>query len=631
MKKGFYISLVIILLIFVFGGSEYKHNNKEIDYKSYIEQLKSQYNNDSSVILKVIEEEIKDKSNCKEYIGINLLARQYFYLSSGQYDNLINELENAEKYLGKNKMYTELLVLYSLMMAKSDISEEFNSAYIYSYKAEKVSKYIYDYSKSAKNLSNLISIKYMRAVIALEIGMENEADKVFSEAEELRSKFNINTDDMYYYILYYYKSKNNYEEVKKYANEIIMLRKKNSPTYINRKGWYIEVSIILANTYLMNGEIDKCIEIVKEISEDGLSSIYPSKKYDIYRLYANISLYYGNLKEYRELLIKAYDEIKNSNLNNKKMLVVQDIISSLENDNNKEELLKWNKIYIDMTSELDKLIDTQFFVNQIVDKDLENANYNIEILKLQREILKCLIILLSVITFIIFRLIIVEFKRRKILKDNISILEKQMIMQHKYYDGIKRYQEKTRRINHDIKNHLNIINRLIIKREYEHAKNYVNNINKKMMEDEIERVTNNKIIDAILFNKIETCKSKNIELDLDIKLPEKINIEDFDICVLYGNLLDNAIEACERIEDGSQNKYIKLKSMIKGDSLFINIRNTIDKNLNLECEKFLTSKKDKANHGIGLENIKRSIKKYDGSIKICCLNKCFNVSIIVNV
>lgn len=626
-----YVSLVIILLIFVSMGSEYKHNNEEVGYRRYVEELKNKYNNNNSIILKAIEAEIIDEENSNEYIGINLLARQYFYLLSGQYENLIIGAEEAEKKLAKNKMYEELLVLYSLMMTKADISEEFYSAYIYSYKAEKVAKYIYDCNKRKEDLSNFISIKYMRAVIALEIGMDNEADKVFNEAEELRNRFNIITDDMYYYILYYYKNKDNYEGIKKYANEIIMLRKKDSLTYKNKRDWYIEVSIILANAYLTSGEIDKCVEILRELSEEGLDSKYHAKKYDMYKIYANIYLHYGNVEEHRRWLIKAYDEIKDKNLNSKKMLVVREIIDSLEKANDKAGLLEWNKIYIDITSELDKLMDTQFLINQIIDKDLENANYNIEILKLQKEGLKCLIILLSIITFIIFRLIIVEGKRRRTLKDNIIILEKQMVMQHNYYEGIKRYQEETRRINHDIKNHLNIINMLIIKKEYDHAKNYVNNINKKIIENEIARVSNNKIIDAILFNKIETCKSKNIKLDLDIRLPEKINIDDFDICVLYGNLLDNAIEACERIEDGSQNKYIKLKSMIRGDYLFINIKNTSDKTLDLEFEKFLTSKKDKVNHGIGLENIKRSIKKYDGSIKICCLNKCFNVSIIVNV
>ena len=631
MRKIAYISLVIILLIFISFGSEHKHNNEEIGYRGYIEELKSQYNNNYYCILKKIEEELIDKNNSVEYIGINLLAREYFYFLSGQYENLMEKLKETEEYLAKNKMNRELLILYSLMVSKTNISEDFNASYIYSYKAEKICKYIYDYSKNKKDLSNLISIKYIRAVIALEIGMENEADRLFDEAEELRNKFNINTDDMYYYILYYYKNKNNYEEVKKYGNEIQMLREKNSPTYTNNKSWYIQVSIILANSYLMNGEIDKCIEIVKELNEEGLSSTYHAKKYDLYNTYARIYLYYGDLEKYREWLIKSYDEVKNSNLYSKKMLVVRDIIASLENDNDKEELLKWNKIYIDMTSELDKLMDTQFFINQIIDKDLENAKYNIEILNLQREILGCLIVLLSIITFIIFMLIIIEIKRRRILRDNISILEKQMVMQHNYYNGIKRYQEETRRINHDIKNHLNIINRLIIKKEYDHAKNYVNNINKKMIEDEIAIVSNNKIIDAILFNKIETCKSKNIKFDLDIKLPEKINIDDFDICVLYGNLLDNAIEACERIEDNNQEKYIKLKIIIKGDYLFINIKNNNNKNLDLKCEKLLTSKKDKDNHGIGLVNIKRTVEKYNGSMKVCCLNKCFNVSIIVNI
>lgn len=80
-------------------GSEYKHNNEEVGYRRYVEELKNKYNNNNSIILKAIEAEIIDEENSNEYIGINLLARQYFYLLSGQYENLIIGAEEAEKNL----------------------------------------------------------------------------------------------------------------------------------------------------------------------------------------------------------------------------------------------------------------------------------------------------------------------------------------------------------------------------------------------------------------------------------------------------------------------------------------------------------------------------------------------------
>lgn len=81
-----------------------------------------------------------------------------------------------------------------------------------------------------------------------------------------------------------------------------------------------------------------------------------------------------------------------------------------------------------------------------------------------------LVALTSITIFIISLLVIVENKRKKLLKDNIRILEHQMIIQHNYYEEIKAHQDETRRIRHDIKNHLNIIERLIIDKEYESAK-----------------------------------------------------------------------------------------------------------------------------------------------------------------
>ena len=329
-------------------------------------------------------------------------------------------------------------------------------------------------------------------------------------------------------------------------------------------------------------------------------------------------------------MIKAYNEIKDINLNKRKLKIIEEIIDSLEEDN-KEEILKWYKLYREITDELDEVIETQFLINQIINSDLKNANYNVKSLKFKSEVLVVVVVLAVIIILIILLLVIVENKRKKLLKDNITILEQQMIMQHNYYEEIKSHQEDTRRIRHDIKNHLNIINRLIVEKEYEYAKNYVKNINKKTMEDDVVRVTNNKIIDAILFNKSEICKLKNIKLDLDIRLPEKINIDDFDICVLYGNLLDNAIEACENIDINTQSRYIKVKSIIRGSSLFINIRNSNNREVYMDGSRFLTNKKDKINHGIGVESVKKTIEKYNGTTKIDYSDIYFNVSIIVNV
>lgn len=630
MKRGVYVSLIIVVLIFISIGSEYKCKSKDIDYKKYIRELISEYNSDNYVILEKIEDELKNKDSSVEEVGVNLLAREYFYSLSEQYDKLMEELYSTEKYLVTNNMYEELLALYSIVMGKYDKVEEFNSAYIYAYKAEKTASYIYEKSRNNEDLCNLISLKYIKAVIALEIGMENEADEAFNEAEELRKSFKIDNDQVYYYILYYYKGKGNYEEVKKYANKIIELRNKEGWTYTYNKEWYTKVSIILASSYLKDGEIDKCIEIVNELNQEGRNATFHSKKYEIYNLYADICNYYGNIDEAREWLIKAYNEIKDTNLNKKKLTTVKKIIDLLY-DENKEETLRWYELYKEIVVELDELIETQFFIQQIVDTDLKNAEYDIKILKYQSEVLVGAVALTSITIFIISLLVIVENKRKKLLKDNIRILEHQMIIQHNYYEEIKAHQDETRRIRHDIKNHLNIIDRLIIDKEYESAKNYVENINKKTAEDYGVRVTNNKIIDAILFNKREICQQKKIKFDLDIRLPEKIGIDDFDICVLYGNLLDNAIEACEKIDINGQDRYIKIKSIIKGRSLFINIKNSNSGEVYKDGSRFLTSKKDKINHGIGITNVKRTIEKYNGSMKIDYSDKYFNVSIIVNI
>ncbi|MGL5378852.1 GHKL domain-containing protein [Clostridium sp.] len=633
MKKVILYTLVVLTILlssFLIQDKLNKSDKDKLSVVEYVAELEKNYNNDKDKILNKLNEDISDNKNSKKYIGFNILSRQYCFYLWLDTKNLIKHADQTETYLKKYNMENELLDFYSMMSSRYIGDGNYNMGYIYVGRGEYIAKKMYNEDKSKETLSTLIAIKYLKAVIALDIGMEKEAETVFKEAEKLRKEDIRERVDVYINILLYYQDKKEYDLVEEYATKVIRLVKEKYSEHERYNRDRIKATIILAENYVHKEEIDKSIEITNELIND--EEIFKMNIFndEMHYLYSEIYKYYGKPQESIKYLKLAYTKMENTKLKSQKIKIIESIIEQLEEIGEEKELLYWHKIESDILKTSQNSLDTQYLLSEIINTDLSNAKYSIEMLQLQKyKMIYLIIMLLLLLTIIIITVVILQ-KRKKLLKENISILEENIIINKKYYENIKTNNENIKRIKHDIKNHIIVINKLMLEKEYEDALNYIKHIENEIDRNSVEVTTNNKIIDAIIFSKIELCKSENINLDLDIKIPEKIEVEDFDICVIYGNLLDNAIEACTKIDKSKANRYIKFKSIIKGDYLYINIKNSYTGNLNIKEDNFITIKKDKINHGIGIKNIKKSIKKYDGDIQINYDEKEFQVSIIIN-
>lgn len=220
--------------------------------------------------------------------------------------------------------------------------------------------------------------------------------------------------------------------------------------------------------------------------------------------------------------------------------------------------------------------------------------------------------------------------RAKEFKEKSDILNEQIKNQYNHYVELEKYYSEIFRIKHDINNHNNIISVLLQNGEYDDLKNYMDKYNKNIINlDKEVLVCKNKIIDAICLSKRAICKEKGINIKFDIKVPEFINIDDLDLCIIYGNILDNAIEACNRIVDQNKEKFIDVKSNIVKGYLTIKIVNSKDGVSIKRNGKFITLKKDKKNHGIGLYSVQKSVDKYSGQVILKDKEEAFTTCIIV--
>lgn len=182
------------------------------------------------------------------------------------------------------------------------------------------------------------------------------------------------------------------------------------------------------------------------------------------------------------------------------------------------------------------------------------------------------------------------------------------------------------RLRHDMKNHLQCIDALISKNESVSAHDYIMNILDSSLNTGYSEVkTGNKIIDIILNTKLIQCKKDNIETSVNIG-SFKVDIDDMDICIILGNLLDNAIEECVKI-DGKRS--IEFSAAQKKGYVNFVIKNTIRNELIGKKPDFTTTKNDKKFHGIGIGSVKSAVKKNNGIIELSIEQALFVANIML--
>lgn len=207
----------------------------------------------------------------------------------------------------------------------------------------------------------------------------------------------------------------------------------------------------------------------------------------------------------------------------------------------------------------------------------------------------------------------------KILKQNIKLSNKHSL-------EIKQLYKEIQTMRHDMKNQLISIQSCFNEKNYERGIEFTNSIIESIEITKKYVFTKNDMFNAIVNNKFSEANSKGIKTRYSINYELDNQIEDSDINILFGNLLDNAIEACEKLDI---NKEIDLLINKKRDYIFIEVKNTISKSVLKENPNLITSKHDKSSHGIGVKSIKNVVKKYNGIIDYKEYNSTFSCKILL--
>lgn len=240
------------------------------------------------------------------------------------------------------------------------------------------------------------------------------------------------------------------------------------------------------------------------------------------------------------------------------------------------------------------------------------------------------VISLAIVIIVLYALgiiIAVINSKKNIYKKENKMKDEYLELSKKYVQLIKKNARETRKIQHDIKNHMTIMKSYIESENYNKLENYFCSF-----ENHVEKIyhkmatVNNEVVDAIITDYLNRREMDGIDLSIEGQLPTAIKISDFDLCTLFSNLMSNSIEACNRIE--KKEKYIHLEIRKTEQGVVIEITNSVEEPVEVKKLGKITSKKDKMRHGYGIQNIIDVVKKNHGEIFFENIEDAFRIRII---
>lgn len=184
-------------------------------------------------------------------------------------------------------------------------------------------------------------------------------------------------------------------------------------------------------------------------------------------------------------------------------------------------------------------------------------------------------------------------------------LEKQIDLQKEHYSALTEQYESIRHMRHDIENHLHTIHILLQEDRAEDATAYAAELRQRQSFQSVLGQCENPVADAFLAARIGELKAQNIPVDYTVRLPKELPISNADLISIFGNLLDNAAEACRQVPEG----HIRLRAAVVRDSLVIETENPAPPE-----EPRKRRRIPELERGVGTHILRELAEKYDGSL-----------------
>lgn len=240
-------------------------------------------------------------------------------------------------------------------------------------------------------------------------------------------------------------------------------------------------------------------------------------------------------------------------------------------------------------------------------------------------IIRVLLLVLILSVYILLLGVFKQTREQLMTQNEQSILKMQLSASSIHLQALKESEEKIIIYRHDLRHNLHIIDGFLQNQNTAAAQNYIHQILHKIDATIITEYCKNPAVNLILSAYINKARKEDISVDTQIALPSTIRISEIDLCAIFANMIDNAINACINISD-KNNRNIRIRCYDKNDSLYIQVINKFEGAVEFADGIPINQQE---NHGIGTKSIISIVHKYDGLFDFSIENDVFTVRLII--
>ena len=236
---------------------------------------------------------------------------------------------------------------------------------------------------------------------------------------------------------------------------------------------------------------------------------------------------------------------------------------------------------------------------------------------------KILLYCIAVLGLLYINFSVFDFFETYLKQLRLSVLEQVIERETTNYKQIENAYNDMRTLKHDISNQLAVITDLISRNDKKSAEAVIRSISLQLENVNALCYTGEPIIDSVINIKLKYAYELGINITKRIKIAA-FDLDKIELCRAIGNVLDNAIEGCQRSGLSEQHIYMSIQQV--DDKIVVEVTNTA---ANVDLNNLQTSKKNKSAHGIGLSSIQSSVDKLNGYMKCDFKNNIFSLKIVV--
>lgn len=199
------------------------------------------------------------------------------------------------------------------------------------------------------------------------------------------------------------------------------------------------------------------------------------------------------------------------------------------------------------------------------------------------------------------------------------------------YKMLEEQYRQAERLRHDLKNHVTALRGLWAEQAWEKLGDYLERMEDSAQLGANEEATGNRAMDALLYQKRKMAEDKKIDWECDVRIPKQCRINEFDLCVLFGNILDNAVEACGRLQREALGQglqpFIRVQAGTVKKCFLLEVKNSMNAAENPKGR--IKEMEAPQGHGIGLLNVSDVVSGYNGVMNTEIQDGIFVISVLL--